>query len=285
MGMIRVVLVRPQGPRNVGSVVRAVSNFGPAEIVLVAPMRPSMLMHPDFEQMSHGVENLIERLRVVATLPEALADCTSTVGFTARARGHRALLDWRPARKELIEIAADPAERLALVFGNEETGLSREDSELLNRLVKMPTSEEHRSINLAMTVGIALSTLFFDRAPDASASPRAPLKGEAREYLMRHVQEVLTDIATTDSIRKEIHASVERVFRRTEFETRDARAWHAIMRALGNRKSPMDYGLGLTQGGERRDRVLKRALGKTGDEAEAPEGAAPDGAQSEAGSE
>ena len=49
--MKRVVLVRPSGPRNVGAVARASANFGPCEVVLVAPERRSILLHPDFEQI------------------------------------------------------------------------------------------------------------------------------------------------------------------------------------------------------------------------------------------
>ena len=54
--MKRVVLCRPEGPRNVGAALRASLNFGPCELHLVAPKRPSILRHPDFEQMSHGAE-------------------------------------------------------------------------------------------------------------------------------------------------------------------------------------------------------------------------------------
>ena len=67
--MKRVVLVRPSGPRNVGMILRAAANFGPCEVVLVAPERPSLLFHPDFEQMSHGVDRPRERCTIVATRP------------------------------------------------------------------------------------------------------------------------------------------------------------------------------------------------------------------------
>ncbi len=100
--MKRIVLVRPQGPRNVGSILRVVDNFGPAELVIVKPDKPSLLVHPDFEQMSHGVERIVEKIRVVDDLPSALSDCTGSYGFTARARDHRALRDWRDVTDELV---------------------------------------------------------------------------------------------------------------------------------------------------------------------------------------
>ena len=55
--MKRIVLCRPAGPRNVGAILRAALNFGPAEIVITSPARPSLLVHPDFELMSHGGED------------------------------------------------------------------------------------------------------------------------------------------------------------------------------------------------------------------------------------
>src|SRR3989442_13947890 len=126
--MKRIVLVRPSGPRNAGMVVRAAANFGPCEVFLVAPERPSLLVHPDFEQMSHGVERARERCTIVATLAEALAETTWSVGFTARSREKRVRTDWRRAREELCARANDPAERVALVFGNEVTGMTKEEA-------------------------------------------------------------------------------------------------------------------------------------------------------------
>ncbi|MCH2107647.1 MAG: RNA methyltransferase, partial [Planctomycetes bacterium] len=69
--MKRVILCRPQGPRNVGMILRVVENFGPCELVLVKPERPALLVHPEFTQMSHGVEDALRELRVVETLQEA----------------------------------------------------------------------------------------------------------------------------------------------------------------------------------------------------------------------
>ncbi len=92
---LRVVLVRPNGPRNVGAVLRAVTNFGPAEIVVVRPVRASLLVHPDFEQMAHGVEEMAARIRIVDTLQDALSDRTHSFGFTARGRQHRRIENWR----------------------------------------------------------------------------------------------------------------------------------------------------------------------------------------------
>lgn len=248
--MKRVVLVRTAGPRNAGSVLRAAANFGPCELVLVRPEKPSILVHPDFEQMAHGVEDVAAKVRVVASLAEALADCTATVGFTARARDHRELHDWRSVRAGLSELAADPHARLALVFGNEETGLSIEETAPLGELVRIPTSDEHGSLNLAMAAGLVLATLFLDqpRLESVRHQNAVPLPGADRAFLVQRLKEALGPIPWTESARRDVLASVERVFARAPLETRDARAWHLLARALGNEKTPLDYGLRMEEG-------------------------------------
>lgn len=241
--MKRVVLVRPEGPRNAGMALRAVANFGPAELWIVAPARPSLLVHPDFEQMSHGVSDVLERVVVVDDLADALADCTWSVGFTARVRGHRQMRHWRELAPELVPRCSAPDERVALVFGNEVTGLTRAESDLMQEIARISTSEEHTSLNLAMAATVVLYSL-FDGPPSRVETHRGePLLGTKREYLKRHAVDALGQIARSEAIRKDIEESAARVFARAPLETRDARAWHAIFRALGNRKSPLDYGL------------------------------------------
>lgn len=247
--MKRVVLVRTAGPRNAGSVVRVAANFGPCELVCVAPERPSLLVHPDFEQMAHGVEGVAAKVRVVGTLAEALSDCTASVGFTARARDHRELVDWRAARTALAARAARPGERVALVFGNEENGLTIEETAPLGQLVRIPLSVEHGSLNLAMAVGIVLSTLYLDQPElaDAGHQNAVPLTGADRTFLVARLKETLGPIPWTESARRDVLASIERVFGRAELETRDARAWHMLLRALGNEKKPGDYGIAMEE--------------------------------------
>lgn len=245
--MKRVVLVRPAGPRNVGSVVRLAANFGPCEVVLVRPERPSMLVHPDFEQMAHGVPDMETRVGVVERLEDALADCTHSVGFTARARDHRDLSDWRTAREPIAARAARDDERVALVFGNEETGLTAEEVFPLGELVKIPVSEEHGSLNLAMAVSVVVSTLFLAAVPTDEPPTRnaTPVSGAQRAFLVERMKDVFAPLPWTDPARRVLLASIERVFRRAPLETRDARAWHLLLRAMGNEKAPVDYGIDM----------------------------------------
>ena len=252
------MLCRPSGPRNLGTVVRVAANFAPVEVAVVSPIRRSLLLHPEFEQMSHGVEEVVSRIRVFDTLSEALADCTWSVGFSARIRNHRLTLPWSEVIPRCkAEDAGDCV--VALVFGTEESGLARDETNQLMTLAHVATSDEHTSLNLGMVVGIVLYSLFEGESPEGFRNLGAPLTGQDRAYLKAHVAEALGDVARSDVARADIEASVERVLSHAEIETRDARAWHTIMRALGNKKSPVDYGLGQTARDARRDEALERA--------------------------
>ncbi len=258
--MKRVILCRPAGPRNLGTVVRAAANFGPVEVAVVGPILPSLLIHPDFEQMSHGVEELVERVLVFDNLNDALADCHDSVGFSARARHHRVTLPWPEVLPRCLASDADDR-RIGLVFGTEESGLSGEEAGLVQVLTHIATSSEHTSLNLGVAVSLVLYAMFSGESPPEFERIRAPLNGMDRAYLKAHLADTLGELATSKVAKADIEASIERVFNHAEVETRDARSWHTVMRALGNQKTPLDYGLAGSPKEARRKEALERALG------------------------
>lgn len=257
--MKRIVLCRPEGPRNVGAILRVALNFGPTEITLVNPLRASLLVHPDFVQMSHGAEAARDEIRVVDTLEEALADCTWAVGFSARVRGKRRRRDWRVLAPELAPRANDDAERLALVLGNEVTGLTEPEASLCQELVHLRTSREHTSLNLAMCAGVALSDLFTDTAVHQVERGGSMLDGGGREFLKAGLKQMFVGrVARTPAAARDIEAMIDRVFSRAPLENRDARAFHLILRALGSELEPTDLGLHLHEKDGRRKKLLAR---------------------------
>lgn len=258
--MKRVVLMRPSGPRNVGMVARVCLNFGPCELRIVAPPRPSLLVHPDFEQMAHGVKE-IEALCVLAPdLRSAIEGCTQVVGFSGRTHDDRMRLDWRAYQPQLAERAADDEERVALVFGNEAMGLEKPEAELCHELVHIRTSAEHTSLNLAMTVGIVLADLYTEPGHRTRERGFRPIRAEAREYLKANLKHVFGEqVARTPAARRDILNSIERVFSRAAIEDRDARAWHLMLRALGSTLTPKDLGLPAAQPRARHDFLAQRA--------------------------
>ena len=248
--MKRVVLCRPEGPRNVGSALRAVENLGPADLFLVRPKRPALLEHPEFEQMAHGVEDFENKVRVVDSLEEALEECTDSVGFTARARHHRIVEPLRGVQSELEAQCADPERRVALVFGSEVSGLDETETDLCQRLVYLELTGAHASLNLATAVALVLFAVQAPPVAEPKTSTGVPLAGRDREFLVHNVAETLAGKAWTESAARDVRASVTRVLRSARLETRDARAWHMAMRALGSERTPKDLGEEPPAGGD-----------------------------------
>lgn len=265
--MKRVILCRPEGPRNVGMIARICQNFGPCELAMVNPLKPSMLVHPEFVQMSHGADCVSAAIRVFDSLPEALADCTGSVGFSARVRGNRKRRDWRSLKPDLVTPADDPGQRLALVFGNEAAGMTRAETDLMGELVHIRTAQEHTSLNLAASVAVVLSSLFSGRSSHRHEPGGSMLNGEGRDFLKARLKQVFAgQVALTDSAAEDISASIERVFSRVPLENRDARAWHLMLRALGSTMTPTELGLEPNRrDGRRKDAVERSTRKKQGD--------------------
>lgn len=265
--MKRIVLCRPAGPRNVGAILRAALNFGPAEIVIVSPGRPSLLVHPDFELMSHGGEDARGRIRVVDTLEEALVGCHYVVAFTARARQKQRRSDWRGRAPELQPLGDDTEQTLALVFGSEVAGLTTDEAALAQEISHMRTSAAHTSLNLAQAVTVVLYSLFTgEHVHQVEGQPKRIDMG-ARDFLKEKLKVVLAgQVARTESASEDIRSMIDRMFTKAPIEPRDARAWHLVLRALGSEAEPSDFGVGRQEKGARRKDALERRRQRDGEE-------------------
>ena len=165
LARLRVVLVAPRNPLNIGAAARALSNFGCADLRLVHPYDPS------FREARSAVNaaDLLANAQVHATLAEAVAGCTLVVGTTAvGAREVLHPLHALPLAAPLLLRAMETAPA-ALLFGSEKTGLTKADLSHCHWLLRIPTLMENYSMNLGQAVAVCLYAL-----ATASASPYAP---------------------------------------------------------------------------------------------------------------
>lgn len=232
---LRVVLVRPGGPRNIGLALRSAVNFGPAELVVVAPGEPGFAETRDFLEMAHGVPRPDQAVRVVGDLAAALRDREWSVSFTARMRQHHVV---RPFDDEAVSALRERlvvGSSLAVVFGSEVDGLSAAEAASTNELVRIPTAAPQRSINLGAAVAVVLSRLFRERRAPRQSRKNRPLDGGERERLRAHLKDVLVSRVRGDASRAALRDSIDRVFSRAPLESRDAQAWHKLLREIGAR--------------------------------------------------
>lgn len=164
---LRIVLVEPAGPINLGSIARVMKNFGLHNLVLVNP-RCSPQAEEALKMAVHAKE-ILESAVLVTTLPQALQGCIRAIATTARVRdGETPLEHPRTALPWLLESPDEPG---ALIFGREDRGLSNEELNYAQRFVRIPTSDNYPSLNLASAVGICCYELAQQTTPPTTPPP------------------------------------------------------------------------------------------------------------------
>ena len=166
---LRVVLSHPSHPGNIGAAARAMKTMGFTDLVLVAPRH---FPDPDATAMAAGAADLLATARVFDSLEGALAGCTLAAGLSARGRDlSHPPVSLRAAAPELAGLASSGT--VALVFGNETSGLSNEELLRCQRLVHIPANPAYSSLNLAAAVMVAC----YELATTAGAHALPPSGG------------------------------------------------------------------------------------------------------------
>jgi tRNA/rRNA methyltransferase len=145
---IAFVLFKPKSPGNVGAAARALKNMGFVDLRLVAPQR--LNARHAAAMAVHGGD-VLAAATTHPDLGSAIADRTLVIATTARGGPYRS--GTRPLREAARSIAAESeANRLAIVFGPEDFGLTNAELKLCQRLLTIPTASEYPSLNLAQAV-------------------------------------------------------------------------------------------------------------------------------------
>jgi TrmH family RNA methyltransferase len=160
---LRVVLVNPRNPLNIGAAARAMSNFGFLRMRVVTPYDAGYRE----AKSAVGASEVLAKAEEFASLSEAVADCTLVVGTTAvgtRELHHRvkALPEASAVirrRLAMGDASGDPSGNVALLFGSERVGLSNEELSHCHWLLRIPTRTEHRSMNLGQAVAVCMYEL------------------------------------------------------------------------------------------------------------------------------
>ena len=168
MSGLRVVLVEPQIPANLGFIARVLDNFGVSDWTAV---RGCPVAGTEAERTGAPARATLDALQRSDSLSATLADRTHIVGLTARAGYRRAPLPLR----ELPDLAAEwgPDARVALLFGREDRGLEALETEQCTALATIPTAGLS-SLNLSHAVAVTLYEWFRDRPEAAASTAEAP---------------------------------------------------------------------------------------------------------------
>jgi TrmH family RNA methyltransferase len=227
---LRVVLVSPRNPLNIGAAARAMSNFGFADLHLVAPYDVA------FREARSAVNahSILEHAEVHATLAEALAGCTLVVGTTSLGNRDLHAPLYRLERAGRLIRQHWESAPVALLFGSEKFGLGNEDLSHCHWYLRIPTREAHGSMNLGQAVAVCLYELRHAvRVPAAGfdAPPQAP--AEDLERMTAVLIELLRKSGYVhERTRESNELKIRRLVRRLHLPKHDAEVWLGMLRQI-----------------------------------------------------
>ena len=230
---VRIVLIEPSHPGNIGSVARAMKNMALSELVLV---RPRSFPHAEASALAAGADDILAGARIVDTLAEALADCGYIAGTTSRPRSYY----WefttpRDVAGRIAELADE--NRAALLFGSERYGLGTDDLKFCNVLVRIPANPEYCSLNLAMSVQLLAYELLMAREnPRSHVQLELPLAVSADvEHFYAHLHQVLNEIDFEDRT-GHLMERLRRLFNRAQLDRNELNILRGILSAVQGRR-------------------------------------------------
>jgi tRNA/rRNA methyltransferase len=227
---IRIVLVRPRGSANVGAVARSMKNMGMRQLTIVGPVP----RRRGAETMAVHARDVLDDAREVKSLAEAVADCHLVIGTTGRDGLYEAGAR-DPAGLAPLAIERARGGPVALVFGPEDHGLSKQDLKYCQRLITIDTSSAYTSMNLSHAVVLCCYELrrcaLQSEAPREGAQPLAPA-GDVN-FMFERLQTALLRVGFLRPENPDhIMYALRRVLGRAALEPHDVRIFLGIARQV-----------------------------------------------------
>ncbi|MBN6729401.1 RNA methyltransferase [Burkholderia multivorans] len=235
----RFVLVEPSHPGNVGAAARALKTMGFSRLVLVAPRVPHVQSDPEAVAMASGADDVLASAHVVSTLGEALSGVHWSIALTARTR------EYGPPRLAPRAAAAHACTQvesgdIALVFGNERTGLANEHVEQCSALAHIPANPAYSSLNLAQAVQVLayeLRVAFLEQTSEPAQQPAVDTgtlaQSDEIERMYLHLENALIALDFLDPRNpKKLMPRLRRLFARTGLEREEVNILRGIAKHI-----------------------------------------------------
>ena len=192
LSRIRIVLVEPSHPGNIGGAARALKTMGFSDLAVVNPTR---FPDPQAQWRAAGAQDVLEATSVYDSLQEAIADRHWIVGTSTRQRR----IPWPLDSAEVVGasiIERLPEQKIAIVFGREASGLSNDELQRCHCHLVIPANPDYSSLNLAMAVQVVCYELYKqsdDTAFAGGQTDRAPASAAQTEGLLSHFEQALIE--------------------------------------------------------------------------------------------
>lgn len=229
---VRIVLVDTSHPGNIGAAARAMKTMCLDRLCLV---RPAGFPSAEASARASGAADVLHEARIAASLEEALAGCRFVVGASARQRA----LPWPLlgprdcARRVVVEAGQG---EVAIVFGNEQSGLSNEQLQRCHVLTQIPANPDYSSLNLAMAVQVIVYEIRVAAGGEAALPIRreTPLAtADELELFYQHLERVLSGSGFLDTTQpKHLMLRLRRLFNRAELDENEVAILRGILSAV-----------------------------------------------------
>ena len=233
---IRVVLVDPNHPGNIGAVARAMKNMGLTELHLV---RPKSFPHAEATARASGADDVLDAARVHEEFADAIAECGLVVGTSSRQRYlSLELVEPRECAQHVARAAQTG--NVALVFGSEKYGLTNEELARCNLMVTIPTAPGYASLNLGMAVQLIAYEVWLAMRPGAPLPPPQEVPSATADEMVRlyeHIERVLEEIDFRDRTGGgNLMARIRRLFNRARLDQNEMNILRGILTAVQARR-------------------------------------------------
>jgi len=234
---IRIVLIHPSHPGNIGAVARAMKNMGLHHLCLV---NPRMFPHADATARASGADDVLAAAQVYTSLDEALHGCSLIFGASARLR----TIAWpqlSPRECARLIVAEGAKAPLALLIGREHSGLTNEELERCNYLVNIPSNPDFSSLNIAAAVQVLAYEIYLahlDQTPvEQEQDPVDLATAEELELLFAHMHQALIDIEFLDPQNpRQLMRRLRRLFNRAHLEKMELNILRGIFAAAQGKR-------------------------------------------------
>jgi len=238
-----VVLVGPQGPRNIGSICRVMGNFGCRSLRLVHPEADHLCSEARHMAVKAGA--ILEGAAIYDSLADALADCPYSFGTTRRFGKYRE--DFYLPAEMARRTALNHAMKTALVFGREDSGLSTAELSLCRYFLSIPTDPRLASMNLAQAVAVCLYEIYKqcgEKRKIAVGERKEPATSGQQEEMLQHMKRAMLSIGYLNEQNPEhIFMTYRRILNRAELTEREVRILHGLW-------AKVEWAAGFTPDGE-----------------------------------
>ncbi|MBL8484833.1 MAG: RNA methyltransferase [Rhodocyclaceae bacterium] len=221
----------PQHPGNIGAAARAMKTMRLSRLYLVNPRE---FPHPQAVAMASGAGDVLDAAVVCSSLAQALHGTVMAAALTARPRELAVPMRWaRDAAGELL--AATQAGEVALVFGNETSGLANDELALCQLPVGIPANPAYSSLNLAAAVQVLCYELSIG-AGEIGTPPVVEFdaaRHEEVERLLEHFESAMRASGFLDPARpRRLMPRLRRLFARARLEREEVNILRGMLAAF-----------------------------------------------------